>query len=409
METLAFIYAAVTHEHTNSEPQLRKSKNTDIKASCSSAITLVTSCVVAGTIAYANPVQASVHYGSAGSDVKKLQTALSGIPVDGIFGSKTLARLKSYQNKHGLAVDGIAGSATLSSLGLPTSPQNRNTQPERYGKLKLINDTPYMAIITLHEPGKEEASKYANIPPCSERTLLNTYSSSWKVSFNGQKKHSIAKFLDGKNFKVRTYKLNTIKDAQSCKYDWQQTEEIQWWKYGQVTLAKAPQYADDAARFITRSTDDIARAKKVPTPTFMGNLANVDMHGQMAVDKFVAAKLVTDKTKLTRYHENIISNLRSRYLNKELTIEDFQKVKDELQRLSKECEQILGIGFKVLTKELFLDMMSDFARYSRNNNQHIYSLSDKSTFNNSAALPKAKEASATLELQCSPSQGGVLL
>ncbi|MEH1970557.1 peptidoglycan-binding domain-containing protein [Nostoc sp.] len=409
METLAFVHAAIAHENPNPEPQLRKLKNTNLKVSCTSAITLVTSCVVAGTIAYADPVQATVYYGNMGSDAKKLQTALGGIPVDGIFGSQTLARLKSYQSKHGLAVDGIAGSATLSSLGLSTSPQNRNTQLERYGKLKLINDTPYMAIITLHEPGKEEAFKYANIPPCSERTLLNTYSSSWKVSFNGQERHSIGKFLDGKNFQVRTYELNSIKDAQSCEYDLQQTEEINWWKLGKVTLAKAPQYADDAAKFISRNADDFAKSKKVLTPTAMGSLANVDMHGQMAVDKMVAGKLIQDKNKLTRYHENIISNFRSRYLNKELTIEDFPKVKKELQRLSKECEQILGIGFKELTKELFLQMMSDFARYSMNNNQHIYSLSDKSTSNDSTALPKTKEVSATLELQCSPSQGGVRL
>ena len=63
---------------------------------------------------------AMVARGSAGSDVKTLQTALNqygyGLAVDGIFGRKTQAAVKDYQKKHGLAVDGIVGPKTWGSL-----------------------------------------------------------------------------------------------------------------------------------------------------------------------------------------------------------------------------------------------------------------------------------------------------
>ena len=35
--------------------------------------------------------------GSKGDDVKKLQQALGGLTIDGVFGAKTLAKVKSYQ------------------------------------------------------------------------------------------------------------------------------------------------------------------------------------------------------------------------------------------------------------------------------------------------------------------------
>lgn len=61
-----------------------------------------------------------ISYGSAGEDVKKLQSLLNAqgydLAVDGIFGAKTQAAVKDYQSKNSLAVDGIAGINTWSSL-----------------------------------------------------------------------------------------------------------------------------------------------------------------------------------------------------------------------------------------------------------------------------------------------------
>ncbi len=64
-----------------------------------------------------------VGYGrtTTGNCVKKLQYSLnkiqnSGLAVDGSFGPKTLAALKTFQKNKGLAVDGICGPATWSKL-----------------------------------------------------------------------------------------------------------------------------------------------------------------------------------------------------------------------------------------------------------------------------------------------------
>ena len=59
--------------------------------------------------------------GSRGDDVKRLQTTLNSLgyntgTADGIYGSKTAAGVKAYQQAMGLTVDGLAGNQTLSSL-----------------------------------------------------------------------------------------------------------------------------------------------------------------------------------------------------------------------------------------------------------------------------------------------------
>ena len=63
--------------------------------------------------------------GSTGTEVRNIQSRLKqwgymDSPVDGIYGSKTEAAVKSFQRKNGLTPDGIAGPATLSKIGLPT-------------------------------------------------------------------------------------------------------------------------------------------------------------------------------------------------------------------------------------------------------------------------------------------------
>jgi peptidoglycan hydrolase-like protein with peptidoglycan-binding domain len=66
----------------------------------------------------------TVAEGSSGPAVVSLQQRLTAwggsVKVDGLFGSATLATLKSYQKAHQLAADGIAGLATWSAL--ETSP-----------------------------------------------------------------------------------------------------------------------------------------------------------------------------------------------------------------------------------------------------------------------------------------------
>ena len=55
--------------------------------------------------------------GSRGNDVKKLQKALGGLTVDGIFGAKTKAKVIAYQKSKKLYQDGIVGQKTANALG----------------------------------------------------------------------------------------------------------------------------------------------------------------------------------------------------------------------------------------------------------------------------------------------------
>ncbi|MBE9039823.1 peptidoglycan-binding protein [Oscillatoriales cyanobacterium LEGE 11467] len=69
--------------------------------------------------------------GSIGDDVKYLQNTLNYIygaqlEVDGIFGAKTIATVKTFQSEYGLTIDGIVGQQTwnrlaevISNPGLP--------------------------------------------------------------------------------------------------------------------------------------------------------------------------------------------------------------------------------------------------------------------------------------------------
>ncbi len=61
--------------------------------------------------------------GSTGSGVTELQEKLQSWgyytgEVDGVYGGRTEAAVKSFQRKNGLTVDGIAGPATLSAMGI---------------------------------------------------------------------------------------------------------------------------------------------------------------------------------------------------------------------------------------------------------------------------------------------------
>ena len=73
----------------------------------------------------------AVRNGSTGADVTKLQENLVAlgynIAVDGIFGAKTEAALKEYQEAYGLETDGVCGSITWASIDAAVSALGEGT------------------------------------------------------------------------------------------------------------------------------------------------------------------------------------------------------------------------------------------------------------------------------------------
>ena len=72
---------------------------------------------------------ASYRQGDSGSAVTTIQTKLKRWgyfdgPVDGVYGSKTIKAVRSFQQKNGLTADGVAGPATLKALGMEQTSQN---------------------------------------------------------------------------------------------------------------------------------------------------------------------------------------------------------------------------------------------------------------------------------------------
>lgn len=89
-------------------------------------------------------VEALSKYGSRGSEVKQIQEKLKRWgyykgSVDGIYGSQTLAAVKSFQKKNGLTVDGIAGDKTLKAMGIMNSSGNSSSGSSNNSNSNNVN------------------------------------------------------------------------------------------------------------------------------------------------------------------------------------------------------------------------------------------------------------------------------
>lgn len=89
-------------------------------------IVIAVALVLFGYLYYINysneSIEALSKYGSSGEEVKKIQQKLKNWGyyngnVDGIYGSKTQAAVKSFQKKNGLTQDRYSWTKNISSYG----------------------------------------------------------------------------------------------------------------------------------------------------------------------------------------------------------------------------------------------------------------------------------------------------
>jgi len=90
------------------------------------------------------PIQAATYReGSRGSMVSTIQTKLKRWgyydgAVDGVYGSKTTAAVKYFQQSNGLTVDGICGERTLAALGIASSGSGSSSTASRDDDFTLL-------------------------------------------------------------------------------------------------------------------------------------------------------------------------------------------------------------------------------------------------------------------------------
>lgn len=100
---------------------MRKERKRLIKALC---VVFALNILIIGLAQTALAV--TYQQGSSGQAVRTIQDKLRRWgyfdgTVDGIYGSKTAAAVRSFQRKNGLTPDGVVGSATLRALGMQES------------------------------------------------------------------------------------------------------------------------------------------------------------------------------------------------------------------------------------------------------------------------------------------------
>ena len=97
---------------------------------------------------YNNEVYGLSKYGSRGNEVTQIQTKLKRWgyykgSVDGIYGSKTVSAVKSFQRKNGLTADGIAGTRTLNAMGITSSSGGTSSNNNNSSNLNLLSRLVY--------------------------------------------------------------------------------------------------------------------------------------------------------------------------------------------------------------------------------------------------------------------------
>jgi len=112
-----------------------------------SAVLMLTTGIMGAVALSTYTYSASEAYALTTNQIRTMQTKLKRWgyytgAVDGIFGSKTRAAVKSFQKKNGLVVDGIVGKKTLAALGMSsgtTSTSSSTSNSDLYLLAKCVH------------------------------------------------------------------------------------------------------------------------------------------------------------------------------------------------------------------------------------------------------------------------------
>ncbi|MHB1654613.1 MAG: C40 family peptidase [Desulfitobacteriaceae bacterium] len=118
-------------------------------------ILVIGTLVMLGSMAFAPAAQAAtmMKLDSRGADVLTLQSELAHLgysvgPLDGIYGSKTLAAVEAFQRNDHLQVDGISGPLTQGALEKMQTPSAPSTNSAKISGIvseaKKLFGTPYL-------------------------------------------------------------------------------------------------------------------------------------------------------------------------------------------------------------------------------------------------------------------------
>jgi hypothetical protein len=111
--------------------------------------------------------------------------------------------------------------------------------------LTLINDTSDEVVLFLHEDGDKSAyTRFANMPPCTERTLGGSYGRGWKVSQNLNTPVRINQVVTSGN-KIYTTSINKKETKHQCVKD-SPTENPE-----RIALVHAGQQGGEEERYAT--------------------------------------------------------------------------------------------------------------------------------------------------------------
>lgn len=216
---------AATQDRIKSEIAAEKAKQTGVPTVPNQQVVTPKNTQSTNVIqAKSSPLQISgsnLKIGSAGDDVKSLQTYLKGIglyqgKVDGIFGPQTQTAVKQFQSSNGLTSDGIVGPKTIGALQAVQGGQNI---PQNALATEPTNNTsnPYSTGDPQQDSLLEQLSTYVN-------DLVNKgYTINPDLNIDDS---TIAKFLDQAQKEINPYYAQMIEgEKQKLARDLGQTAE----------------------------------------------------------------------------------------------------------------------------------------------------------------------------------------